>query len=339
MPTQTTTSLNGYRSWFNSTRYAVMDKLDLAIDNDPLLGLFSEITSGGKEDSINMTGRANDGYAQVKSPGQKANLTAPVEEDQMLKNFFTISERQNVEWEAYVHDKYDLVKDTADEIIEKIFNTFYLALTHQLFNFSTATSVSLPGAYSYDLKTPDQVAFVSASHTTPAGNTGLTNIGGTGNLSGPNVTANILVGQQNMKTSNGNSIPYTADMLIVPNVQPMIEAGMQITGSTKVSSSANNAVNIYSGGSMDLVVLKRAPFDEAGQYDTTKQYRWATANRSMLKKALKYKWAARPTVAGRFMDAENGDSSYLCMGRVGFGASRWQGYVQNNSTDAPTPAW
>lgn len=336
MPSQTNTTLAGYRSWFNSTRYAVMDKLDLAITDDPILGLFSEITDGGKEDSINMTGRANDGYAQVKSPGQKANLTAPIEEDQMLKNFFSIAERQNVEWEAYVHDKYSLVQDTSSEIIEKIFNTVYLALTHQIFNFNTATTVSLPGAYSYDLKTPDAVALVSASHTTPSGLTGLTNIGGTGALSIPNLTANILVGQQNMKTSKGNSIPYNPDMLIVPNVQPMVEKAMQITGSRQVESSNNNAINVYAGGSMKVVVLKRAPFDELGQFDTTKQYRWATADSSMLKKMLKYKWAARPMVAGKFMDQENGDSSYLAMARFGFGAARWQGFVQNNSTTAPT---
>jgi hypothetical protein len=313
-----------------------MDKLDLAIADDPILSLFSEITDGGKEDSINMTGRSNSGYAHVKTPGQKANLTAPVEEDQMLKNFFTIAERQNVEWEAYVHDKYSLVKDTSEELIEKVFNTIYLALTHQIFNFSTASTVTLPGAYSYDLKTPDAVAYISASHTTPSGLTDLTNIGGTGNLSIQNLTTNIGVGQQNMKDSNGNTIAYTPDMLIVPNFQPMVEKGKQITGSTLVESSGNNAINVYSGGTMKLVVLKRAPFDEMGQFDTTKQYRWSTADSKLLKKSLKYKWAARPTLVGRFMDQENFDSSYGVAARFGFGACRWQGIVQNNSTTAPT---
>lgn len=309
------------------------------LNADPVLDLFSEITDGGKEDSINMTGRANDGYAHVKSPGEKANIDAPVEEDQMLKNFFTISERANIEWEAYVHDKYNFVTEVATELYEKIMNTVYLALNHQIFNFGTATSVSLPGAYSYDLKTPDGVALYSASHTTPSGATGKSNLPGTGALGPSNLTSHIHTVQQGIVSSKGNSMGYSPDILFVSaNCQPMMEMAFQITRSEKVPTSSNNAYNYYTGGTMDVVALKHTPFNEIGAYDTTKQYFWGTAKRDMMKKVLKYKWAARPDAMPKFMDQENGDSSYLGMARFGFGASRWQGIALNNSTTAPTPA-
>lgn len=332
-----TTDLVGYRSWFNSTRYIVQDKLKELVDTDPITTLFTERTDGGKEDSLNMTGRANDGFAEFTTPGQKANRTSPVEEDQLNKNFVSIKERQVVEWESFLHDKYQFVQDTAEELAKKVMNSFGLALTHQLFNFSDATAVTLPGGQSYDLQTPDGVALVSASHTTPAGGTSITNVGGTGALSIDNLTANILVGQENMVTSNGTSMQYNPDMLIVGNTQPMVEKAKQITGSTLVESSANNAVNIYSGGTMKVVVLNYAPLLAAGGRDTTtKKYRWATADSSMLKKILHYKWASRPVAMPKFMDEENGDSAFLVMARFAFGANRWQGYVQNNSTTAPT---
>lgn len=325
------------RSWFDRINYGVQEKLDEFLDNDPVANLFTDRTGGGKEDSFNLTGRANDGFAEFTVEGQKARQSQPIEEDQMSKNFLSIKERQVFSWESFLHDKFDYINDTSAELAKKIMNTYHLALTHQLFNFSDSTTVTLPGGIVYDLTTPDGAAFVSASHTTPVGGSSITNIGGTGALSEENLTANILVGQENMVTSAGTSMGYNPDMLIVPNVEPMVKKAMQITGSDQVESTANNAFNIYSGGRMKVMVLNFAPLLAGGGRDTTtKKYRWATADSSMLKKCLHYKWAAKPQSYARFMDEENGDSAFLVMGRFAFGASRWQGYVQNNSTTAPT---
>lgn len=326
------------RSWFNATNYLVQQKLEEFLANDPVANLFTDRTGqGGNQDTFTMTGRANDGFANFTVEGQKANSTTPIEEDQMSKNFLSIKERQVFTWESFLHDKYDYIYDTSSELAKKVMNSYHLALTHQLFNYADATTVSLPGGITYDLTTPDGVALISASHTTPAGGSGITNVGGTGALSEENLTANILVGQQNMCTSAGTSIPYNPDMLIVGNVEPMVKKAMQITGSTQVESTANNAINIYSGGRMKVMVLNFAPLLTDGSRDTTtKQYRWATADSSMLKKILHYKWASKPQSYAKFMDEENGDSAYLVMGRFAFGASRWQGIVMNTSTTAPT---
>lgn len=325
------------RSWFNRINYMVQEKLDDFLDNDPIASLFTDRTNGDKQDTLDITGRANDGFAAFTVEGQKADQTTPTEEDQLSKNFLSIKERQVFTWESFLHDKYDYINDTSSELAKKIMNSYHLALTHQLHNFVTSTTVTLPGGIVYDLTTPDGVALASASHTTPVGGTGITNIGGTGALSEENLTANILVGQENMVTSNGTSIPYNPDLLIVPNVEPMVKKAMQITGSDQVESTANNAFNVYSGGRMKVLVLGFAPLLAGGGRDTTtKKYAWSTADSSMLKKCLHYKWAARPQSYPKFMDEENGDSAFLVMARFAFGASRWQGFVHNNSTTAPT---
>lgn len=325
------------RSWFDKTNYLVQEKLDEFLENDPVTKLFTDRTGGSVQDTLNLTGRANDGFANFTVEGQKANSTTPIEEDQLNKNFLSIKERQVFTWESYLHDKYDYINDTSSELAKKIMNSYHLALTHQLFNYATSTTVTLPGGITYDLTTPDGAAFISASHTTPAGGTSITNIGGTGALSEENLTANILVGQENMVTSAGTSMPYNPDMIIVPNVEPMVKKAMQITGSDQVESTANNAFNIYGGGRMKVMVLGFAPLLADGSRDTTtKKYQWATADSAMLKKCLHFKWAAKPQSYGKFMDEENGDSAYLVMGRFAFGASRWQGIVFNNSTTAPT---
>lgn len=329
-------------SWFNRIAYAVQDKLDEFLDNDPVAKLFTDRTgtgliNGAPPLTMDLTGRANDGFANFAVEGQKANSTNAVEEDQLSKNFLSIKERQVFTWESWLHDKYGYIKDVSDELSKKIMNSYHLALTHQLHNFATSTTVTLPGGISYDLTTPDGVALISASHTTPVGGSSITNIGGTGALSEENLTANILVGQENMVTSNGTAIPYNPDMIIVPAVEPLVKKALQITGSDQVESTANNSINVYSGGRMKVMVLNFAPLLASGGRDTTTaKWAWSTADSSMLKKMLHYKWAAKPTVMPRFADEENGDSAFLVMARFAFGASRWQGIVRNNAVTAPT---
>lgn len=329
-------------SWFNRIAYAVQDQLDDYLDNDPVAKLFTDRTgtgliNGAPPLTMDLTGRANDGFANFTVEGQKANSTDAVEEDQLSKAFLSIKERQVFTWESWLHDKYGYIKDVSAELSKKIMNSYHLALTHQLHNFATSTTVTLPGGISYDLTTPDGVALISASHTTPSGGSSITNIGGTGALSEENLTANILVGQENMVTSNGTSIPYNPDMIIVPAVEPLVKKALQITGSDQVESTANNSINVYSGGRMKVMVLNFAPLLAGGGRDTTTaKWAWSTADSSMLKKILHYKWAAKPVVMPRFMDEENGDSAFLVMARFAFGASRWQGIVRNNATSAPT---
>ncbi len=326
------------RSWFDRINYIFQEKLDEFMDNDPVAKLFTDRTGQGPlADTMDMTGRSNDGFAPFTVEGQKVVESNAVEEDQMHKQFVSITDRQKFTWQSFLFDKNNYIQDTSAEMAKKILNSFHMLLTHQLHNFATATTVTLPGNLVYDLKTPDGVALISASHTTPSGLTGLTNVGGTGALSEENLTANILVGQENMRTSSGTSIGYNPDTIIVPNVAPLVKKAMQITGSDQVESTANNAINIYSGGSMKVMVLNFAPLLAGGGRDTTTaKWAWSTADSAMLKKTLQFKWGMKPKSYPRFMDSENGDSSFLVLSNVSVGANRWQGIVRNNATSAPT---
>lgn len=325
------------RSWFDRINYIYQEKLDEYLDNDPVAQMFTDRTgTGGKEDTLNITGRANDGFASVTVEGGKVPESNAVEEDQMSKNFIAITDRQKFTWQSFVHDKNDYLNDSAAEMAKKIMNTFHLMLTHQIHNYATSTTVTYNDV-TYDLKTPDAVALISASHTTPSGLTSLTNIGGTSALSEETLTANILIGQENMHTSSGTNINYNPDMIIVPNVAPLVKKALQITRSELVESTANNAVNIYSGGSMKVMVLNFAPLLAGGARNTTtSKWAWSTADSSMLKKILHFKWSMKPKSYPKFMDSENGDSSFLVLSELAFGASRWQGIVRNNATAAPT---
>lgn len=326
------------RSWFDRINYIFQEKLDEFMDNDPVANLFTDRTGQGPlSDTLNLTGRANDGFAPFTVEGQKVPESNAVEEDQLSKQFVSVGDRQKFTWQSFLFDKNGYIEDTSAEMAKKILNSFHLLLTHQLHNFATSTSVTLPGGVVYNLKTPDNVALISASHTTPSGLTGLTNIGGTGALSEEYLTANILVGQENMYTSSGTSMGYNPDLIIVPNVEPLVKKAMQITRSDQVEGTGNNAINIYSGGRMKVMVLNFAPLLAGGGRDTTTaKWAWSTADSSLLKKTLHFKWGMKPKSFPRFMDSENGDSSFLVLANVAVGASRWQGIVRNNATSAPT---
>lgn len=343
--TATRVDLDGFRSWFNNTDYKLMESLDNKL-SDPIYSLLGEYDDSSKSDTISVTGRDNSGFAATKLPGGKINKQAAVEEDQMNKGFMSFAETSNIEWESVIHDKYRYADEQPAEIVDKVMDSASLLLHHQLFNFGTASSVTMEGTHgSYGLTVPSGQNLFSSSHSGP-GYSSKSNLVGTGALSNANLIANIQHGNENMVTSNGTAIPYTPDLLIVPNDAAMVEAAIQITKSDKVYSSANNATNIFSdkgikifrGGSMSVVVLPFAPRTAAGAYDTAKQYYWQTADSMMLKKAIKYKWAARPTVASRFVDPENLDSYFSVAARLAVVAQRWQGINLNNSTTIPVTA-
>ena len=89
---------------------------------------------------------------------------------------------------------------------------------------------------------------------------------------------------------------------------------------------------------MDVVVLKYAPEDPSNDhnYNTVTQYNWLIGNSDEVKKSLKYKLLARPSVLTRFMDHENGDSYITVLARAAVYAKRWQCLVRVNATTAPT---
>lgn len=335
-------SLAGYRSFFNSTVYSLIEKM-LDMEADPIFALLGEqdhdVSTG---DTVNFTSDTLSGYSPIIPPGGDIPQRDVTEGDQLARTYFSIKDRMIVEYEAYLHNKLDLMLDRGSDLIEAALRTAALSLSGQLLNNAGSTTQSITGT-TQTISCADTLSPANSAHTV-AGAPGKTfsNILSTLDaLSEPAVTAL----EQQVKAGNvddaGTNRPFTADCLIVPDNADMIKKALQITGSTLTPGSNNNAVNIYRGGRLDVVVLKEAPRGADGSYDTSKQYYWALASKRAIKRALKYRWAMRPSdikqggMVPKFMD-KNLDSSIIVFGRMVFGMPRWQGIGYSLSVTKPT---
>lgn len=326
-----------FRSWFNDTRYLLLDKIDAAM-KDPIFDLLGEIKDPSKSDTISVTGRDNTRTAKTKAESAKIVPEAAVEEDQLSKGYVTFAAQQRFTWESIVHNQYGYSDEDPTELVDNVFRGISRLLHAQLFNKATSTSVTMPGTHgSYALTLPNGQSLFSASQSGP-GYSSKTNIGGTGALSIPNLTSNIQVGISNFVTSTGERREYRPNAIIIPMQAEMREKGKQVTGSSQVESTGNNAINVYSGGAMKLIELCYAPEnpDSGHAYNTSLQYNWMTVDLEALKKSVQYKFISRPTVLPLYQDPETGDYILNVMARVAVVAKRWQFGVLNNSTTAPT---
>lgn len=339
------TSLVGYRTFFNSTVYSLIEKLE-NMENDPIFGLLGEqahTTATG--DTVNFTSSTLSGYSPVVVPGGDIPLSSVTEGDALARTYFSIKDGMTVEYEAYLHNKLDEQLEKGSDLTEKAMATAALLLSGQILNNANATTQTAPGGLVHNISCADTLALGSNAHTVP-GKPGTTysNI-----LSGADALSDSALDslEQQIKAANvddaGTNRPFTADVLIVPDNATMIKKALQLTGSTLVSESNNNAINIYRGGRLEVVVLKEAPRGADGSYSTSKQYFWALASRKAIKRAVKYRWAMRPSsvkqggVVPKFMD-KNLDSSIYVFGRLVYGAPRWQGIGFSFSTTKPTVA-
>lgn len=314
------------------------------MESDPIFGLLGEQahdTSTG--DTVNFTSDTLSGYAPVVVPGGDIPEASVTEGDQLARTYFSIKDRMVVEYEAYAHNKLDVMLDRSEDLVERAMFTASLALSGQLLNNADESTQTLPGNSIQTITCADNLPLGDANHTVP-GAAGSTYSNRLASLSALSDTA-IDTLEQQLKQNNvddaGTNRPFTADCLIVPDNSTMIKKAMQLTGSTISPETANNAINIYRGGRLDVVVLKQAPRDASGSYDTTKQYFWALGNKKLIKRAVKYRWAVKPSdvkqggIVPKFMD-KNLDSSIIVYGRMVYGAPRWQGIGFSFSTTKPT---
>ena len=335
-------TLAGYRSFFNSTVYSLIEKIK-DMEADPIFGLLGEQahdTSTG--DTVNFTSDTLSGYSPIVAPGGDIPESNVVEGDQLARTYFSIKDRMVVEYESYFHNKLDLMLERSTDLVERAMFTASQCLSGQMLNNANATTQVI-GTVTQNIATADTLALGSASHTVPGKPSATYSniLAGAGALSDVNLDAL----EQQLKQSNvddaGTNRPFTADVLVIPDNATMIKKAMQLTGSTLSPETANNAINIYRGGRLDVVVLKQAPRDAAGSYDTTKQYFWSLASKRAIKRAIKYRWAVRPSdvkqggIVPKFQD-KNLDSSIIVFGRLVFGAPRWQGIGYSFSTTKPT---
>jgi hypothetical protein len=232
--------------------------------------------------------------------------------------------------------------DRATDLKDKVLRTAATLLCGQLLTNANAGTQTI-GTTTHTITTADGQYLGDTDHTVPG--TGATTYSNVLASAGALEEENITALEQQLVANNvddaGTVIPFVADTLIVPDNAYMVKRALQITGSTLVPESANNAINIYRGGRLNVVVLKHAPRNAAGAYATASQYYWGLANSKQLKRAVKFGWAVRPTdvkqggIVPKFMD-KNLDSSIIVFGRLVYGAPRWQGIGYSFSASAPT---
>ena len=336
-------SLVGYRSFFNSTVYSLIEKIQ-DMESDPIFSLYGEQahdTSTG--DTVNWTSDTLTGYSPIVAPGGDIPESSVTEGDQLARTYFSIKDRMVVEYESYLHNKLDLMLDRGQDLVDNAMRTASLVLCGQLLNNVGATTQTVPGGGTHTISSADTLALSSASHTVPgkAGSTYSNTLASLAALSDTAIDSLEQQLKQNFVDDAGTNHPFTADVLIVPDNATMIKKALQLTGSTLSPESMNNAINIYRGGRLDVIVLKEAPRGVDGSYSTTKQYYWALGNKKSIRRAFKYRWALRPSnikqggIVPKFMD-KNLDSSIIVMGRLVYGAPRWQGIGYSLSVTKPT---
>lgn len=336
------TNLSGYRSWFNSTVYYTIEELE-KVGGDPIFDLFGEINYSTRTgDTVNFTGRAFGGYSPIVPPGGNIPESNPTEGDQLAKTFLSVKDRMVVEVESFLHDKLDFVKEDASALVERCVSTPALVMSRALLAVPDATTVTLPNSngLTYATACADTFQLAYASHTVPGapGSTFSNVLSAASALDDTAISDVIEQGNANIVNDDGQVAPWRPDTLIIPRQEYMVRKAQELTKSDQVVMSPNNTINVYSGGRFKIVVLERLPATSVGAHTTTGQYYWALADSRMLKRAIKYCWAARPqdNVVPRFQSRENLDSTIATFGRFLFGFPRWQGIVFSLSSTAPT---
>lgn len=338
-----TTTVSEFASWFDDTRYAIRAMQD-DMKKDPIFSLLGEDTSSNRSSVLSTTGIDYNQFAKAQVPGQSLARNAPVEADQHSVYYITFSHRFDYERPAILHDQYSILDPDGTACLKAVWDAVGLFLTNCFWNYNTSSSIDVPsqlGVVNYAITCPDGQPIVSASRSGP-GYSSKTNIGGTAKFSGSAVVSNIDVGHQNRKTPAGRARPYDANCLFLGRNAALREAMLQYTGSQKVYSSANNAVTVFQGGSMDVFEFKWAPFTTTGDFDTTasKLHKWATGNKEEIRRGFKYKWIEQPTVVeGPKIDTDNLDTFRIATCRIAFMPEDPWGLIQNNASEAPVTAF
>jgi len=327
---------DGFRSWFNDTKYILQDRIETMM-GDPIFDLMGEELDPSRSDRISITGRDNTHTARTKSEGGQVSPQTPVEEDQKSQEYITFEYSMVITYESMAHDQYRFATDDPSEMVDNTFRGISRLFHAQLFNAHSSTTVTLPGTGgAYDIAVPNGQAVYSSSQSGP-GYSGKSNLYSDAALTVPNITLAGQHGVKNFVTSTGERMDFRPDLLIVPHQIEMVEAAVQNTRSKLVPGTANNSVNYYSGGVMDVAELMYSPEDSTtNAYSTAKQYYWLLCEKARLKKYMQYKFIERPRVLTKFMDPDTGDSKITVLARVATLPKRWQYGVFVPATSAPT---
>ncbi len=207
--------------------------------------------------------------------------------------------------------QYNVLDDKAGKLTKSAMRTMdKLAVRPFAYAFSNA----------FDFMTSEEgVALCSDSHTTKSGASttyGFDNAG-TSALSKTSLAATRLL-MRKFKDDIGNRIEINPDMLLVPD--NLYDTAMEIVGSDKDPTSANNTVNMMKGR------FNVVPYMRLDDYDTNN---WYMIDSSMMKEHLLWIDREKPS-ASSTVDFETFILKFAIYFRVACGHTEWRWLFGHN---------
>ncbi len=293
-------------------------------------------------------------YARRTAQAESAPQYSVTMGNQLVKTFFkyAIATDYTVEMDTFGRQK--IIDKMMNAFAPAILNSKELEMTHQLLTYADTVNYQpqeRSGTVSF--ATPDGLAPGSANHTVPGtGSTTYSNLLSTaGPLTPDNLTVLLAQLQRNTVNDEGRIIPLNYDTVVIGDDWQLKKRAMEILGSNRIPYSANNEINIFSGGKfnapfgnapttgadsnmvdMKLMVLNKGALDRNGQYADgasgrdNRRFYWSVMA-SELFPANKY---AETTNSGVIKVGPSNQNPNAVFGLMAyqfcvFGATRWQG--------------
>lgn len=281
-------------------------------------------------------------YAQRVAENESYPIISVQEGDQLTKTQQQYSAKMLYTVRMEQFDKTGLAEQFAGTMLDSLYRTLDLELTHQIFTYADSATYTprLSSAGAVSIATADTQALASASHTVQGtGATTYSNIlSGGGALSVANITALLQQAVGTTVNDKGDLVPVSPDMLIIADDPYMKKKAIEILGSPLTPEVSTNAVNVYAPGSilnMRLVVLKKGAYNTLGAYDSTKRYRWALMD-SGYKSSFQMAVSSSPLIRVKQSSADNAHVDILADMFAAYGCPRWQGIWFSLSTTQPS---
>jgi hypothetical protein len=293
-------------------------------------------------------------YARRTAQGEAAPQYSVTMGNKLVKYFFkyAIASDYTVEMDTFGRER--IISKMMDSFAPAILNSKELEMTHQILTYADAlTYTPQERSAAVDWTTPDGLAVGSASHTVPGtGTKTYSNILSAASPLTPSSLTSLLAQlQRNTVNDEGRIIPLDYDTLVITGDWELQKRAFEILASNKIPMEANNTINVYSGGGLQLpfgnsptvgadagykpiklVVLNKGALDANGQYADTvnssenRRYYWGVMA-SELFPSNKY---AETTNSGVIKVGPSNNNPNAMFGLMAYqfavyGITRWQG--------------
>lgn len=339
MATQTTFSAAGFANFVSNVAIKFLKEIELS-PPDMVRAMYTMVPWRRESgELVTFDAYALPKYAQRIDENEGYPLLNVQEGDSLSKYQIQYGAKMDYTVRMEQFDKLELASSFVSKMIDAIYSTIDLELTHQIFTYADSATYTPKNKPAVNISCGDGLALASAAHTVQGtGSTTYSNLlSGGGALSISNLTTLIQQMQQNTVNEKGDLCPFRPDTLVIAGDAFMKKKAREILGSPLGPENNNNAVNVYATPNdfgMKLVVLNRGFENGVGTYDSTKRYRWGLMD-SRYKESFQYMVSSDPKLRLSQGSSDNALFSILVDAFVAYGCPRWQGIGYSLSTTQP----